>query len=143
MDGQDVQHRNTDFLISVCLMLHFRKHGIKVKKKIVLDLGTVKNAVFFFFLEGEVQAFHTDGNITQRLPGIGAFRMGRVGVDDNQVVFFNRNRLIFYKKAAASGLYVEQLCKMMGMHKTWPVAFVVGNGYVKKTDGMDCIRIQV
>ena len=48
--------------------------------------------------------------------------MFHIGIDDDHIIFLNRDQPVFHQEFSQAADDIEQLGKMMGMGKTLPVA---------------------
>ena len=49
--------------------------------------------------------------------------MAQMGIDNNKIVFFNRENLIFNQKASFALPYIKKFCKSVGMGDAGPVSY--------------------
>ena len=69
--------------------------------------------------------------------------MFHIGIDDDHIIFLNRDQPVFHQEFSQAADDIEQLGKMMGMGKTLPVAFVFGGRGVQEMEiqFLECFKI--
>ena len=112
----------------LCTELFQHKLGI-IRQTVLGGSITVMAVAFPVFIilsamEGESQSIHAENEIFHRVMGHCFFRMFHMGVNDDQVIGFDRYDVVFYMEHTASAYNIEKFRKMVGVGKALPIPFV-------------------
>ena len=86
-------------------------------------IPAVENDVLPASFKGKIHSLHTEHNIFQRRIPVRHFRVGHVGVDDDEIVPADRVPAVLDQIDALSALDIAQFRKVVGMDKAGPVVF--------------------
>ena len=132
-DGQDLGIGLTDVLIARVFPLHFPENVPKAGGYFLAFIG-IQNAEPAVGV-GIACQFHTadaKDDVFQRLSVPTGFRMGDVGIDDDQVVHIHGIDLSLNQKLPLTADDEEQLCVIMSVGNGMPVTAVSAAGGIQK-----------
>ena len=97
VDNQQFQQILAYQFVMRFLFLHFREQPIHKIDKLGMIIPAVENNVLVIPFKRKIKPFHAQDDIFQRNLSHRTFRMGDIGVYDNEIILFYRINLIFYQ----------------------------------------------
>ena len=128
-DDQNFHERLANILITWLLQLHFTEniaqaggniHTFKMVQNAELAVGIFGN--------GKFHTLNAQNNVLQRLGIQADFRVGDIGIDDDQVVGVDRVDLIFDEELTLATNNVKQFRMIVGVGNGMPIAAIFGTG---------------
>ncbi|EFD00503.1 hypothetical protein CLOSTHATH_01262 [Hungatella hathewayi DSM 13479] len=137
IDEKHLQKVMAYLFVTILFLFDFAKHQLGKVQQMLFFSGIIIVTVVLRGLrtaEGEGQSLNAEYDVLQRFGIHGFFRVFHVGINDDHVVFLNRDQLVFYQEFSQAADDIEQLGEVMGVGKTLPVAFVFGGRGIQKLE---------
>ena len=130
-DDQNFHKSLANILITRLLQLHLTQdiaqtrgnvHTFKMVKDAELAVGILG--------DGKFHAFDTKNDVFKRLGVEGDFRVGDIGIDDDQVIGIDRVELVFDEKLTLAANNIKKFSVIVGVGDGVPVAAISGTGHI-------------
>ena len=117
IDEKHLQKVMAYLFVTILFLFDFAKHQLGKVQQMLFFSGIIIVTVVLRGLrtaEGEGQSLNAEYDVLQRFGIHGFFRVFHVGINDDHVVFLNRDQLVFYQEFSQAADDIEQLGEVWG-----------------------------